>query len=213
MQRKVFHARPVFEFTIISLGWTVVVSFQIWFKDLFGTFATGFFFHVLLFFSLNWSHCEGCTAVLMENTEPTLGSSGNAEPLSFQPCCNTFYLFWTVYLARWYQRVRAEFTVMRRGARSLFCLPPKDSADKRAADLFISFAARDTDREDVSPVNKAQPTQPSFGQLGSLWEKWWSSSSSNFSFKVLSASYVRKTNWLEAPSIPLHSNAVIETEA
>lgn len=52
------------------------------------------------------------------------------------------------------------------GARSLFCLPPKDSADKRAADLFISFAARDTDREDVSPVNKAQPTHRALVSLG-----------------------------------------------
>ena len=37
--------------------------------------------------------------------------------------------------------------------------PPRGLGREKAADLFISFAARDRDREDVSPINKARPTR------------------------------------------------------
>lgn len=48
---------------------------------------------------------------------------------------------------------------------SLFCLPPRGLGRQKAADLFISFAARDRDREDVSPVNKARPARTALVSL------------------------------------------------
>lgn len=42
---------------------------------------------------------------------------------------------------------------------SRFRRPPRGPGRQKAADLFISFAARDGDREDVSAVNKARPTR------------------------------------------------------
>lgn len=123
-------------------------------------------------FALNWSHCEGCTARFSGKKHGTSAGFG-----------------WGRKKKRRRQNQHVLFVLNCLFADTMAACPHgvggdaeepavctetttpswKDSADKGAADLFISFAARDTDREDVSPVSEAQPTHQalvSFGLFG-----------------------------------------------
>ncbi len=71
-----------------------------------------------------------------------------------------FYLFWTVYL-RWYQHLHMafpQFTVMQRSLQSVLALPPRTQRTKGCGFVHLLRCEGHRDREDVSPVNKAQPT-------------------------------------------------------
>lgn len=73
----------------------------------------------------------------------------------------TFYLFWTVYLPWWYQHLHMafpQFTVMQRSLQSVLGLPPRTQRTKGCRFVHLLRCEGHRDREDVSPVNKAQPT-------------------------------------------------------
>lgn len=97
-------------------------------------------------------------------------------------------------------------------------LPPSPwkASEDRFADLFICFAARDTDREDVSAVSGAQPTHPALVSIGLFGRKSPSSSSSNFFFLLFQrlAGIICQEDKLTSGSCEApHSGVVSETPA
>lgn len=83
-------------------------------------------------------------------TETTLGLTGKHH---FTPFLN---VFWSVYLR---PTLPASPPDIASGARSLVEVCPRGLGAQEAADLFISFAARDTEIEKMYLLsNEAQPT-------------------------------------------------------
>lgn len=103
-----------------------------------------FFFQLISLWRLWWIH-TGSTQI----TAITPGSTGNTFP------------FYSVYLTWWYQHPHMafpQFTVMQRSLQSVLGLPPRTQRTKGCRFVHLLRCEGHGDREDVSPVNKTQPT-------------------------------------------------------